>query len=94
MFWGTIFYVSRNIDGRVGMFLLHSGGDEDLVLCGGGNTSVKEKFVDVFGEKHDALYVKGSGWDLAVSIEHIFFVELDKFESIRVKSYISMPNNL
>jgi hypothetical protein len=49
-------------------FFVFSGGDQDLVLCGGGNTSVKETFVDVFGDKHDALYVKGSGWDLAVRI--------------------------
>ncbi|HSH42023.1 MAG TPA: bifunctional aldolase/short-chain dehydrogenase [Arenicellales bacterium] len=41
------------------------GGDEDLVLHGGGNTSVKTSVEDLFGESHDVLYVKGSGWDLA-----------------------------
>lgn len=40
------------------------GGDEDLVLHGGGNTSVKTRVKDVFGDEHDVLYVKGSGWDL------------------------------
>ena len=58
---GACFVILQNL------FTFFSGGDQDLVLCGGGNTSVKEKFVDVFGDKHDALYVKGSGWDLAVS---------------------------
>lgn len=40
------------------------GGDEDLVLHGGGNTSVKTTVVDLFGDEHEVLYVKGSGWDL------------------------------
>jgi len=38
------------------------------VLHGGGNTSVKAPFRDIFGNDIPALYVKGSGWDLA-SIE-------------------------
>ncbi len=41
------------------------GCDHDLVLHGGGNTSVKADFVDITGEVVPALYVKGSGWDLA-----------------------------
>lgn len=40
------------------------GSDEDLVLHGGGNTSVKTSLEDIFGEEHEVLYVKGSGWDL------------------------------
>jgi len=36
-----------------------------LVLHGGGNTSVKVKEPDLFGEEEDILYVKGSGWNLA-----------------------------
>ncbi|MCG8412670.1 MAG: bifunctional aldolase/short-chain dehydrogenase [Pseudomonadales bacterium] len=40
------------------------GAESDLVLHGGGNTSVKGVVDDVFGEKTDVLYVKGSGWDL------------------------------
>ena len=35
------------------------------MLHGGGNTSVKLREPDVFGEEEDVLYVKGSGWDLA-----------------------------
>ena len=41
------------------------GVDPYLVLHGGGNTSVKAPFEDITGRTVDALYVKGSGWDLA-----------------------------
>lgn len=40
------------------------GSDPDLVMHGGGNTSVKVQRRDVFGELIDVLHVKGSGWDL------------------------------
>lgn len=40
------------------------GSDPDLVMHGGGNTSVKVQRPDVFGELIDVLHVKGSGWDL------------------------------
>lgn len=54
------------------------GSDEDLVLHGGGNTSVKTTVPDLFGDQQEVLYVKGSGWDLA-SIEPAGFapVRLD-----------------
>ena len=44
------------------------GADPELVLHGGGNTSVKARARDLFGREIDVLHVKGSGWDLA-SIE-------------------------
>ena len=44
------------------------GAEADLVLHGGGNTSVKSRAVDVMGDEIDVLHIKGSGWDLA-SIE-------------------------
>jgi rhamnose utilization protein RhaD (predicted bifunctional aldolase and dehydrogenase)/NAD(P)-dependent dehydrogenase (short-subunit alcohol dehydrogenase family) len=40
------------------------GRDHSLVLHGGGNTSVKIRQTNLFGEDEDILYVKGSGWDL------------------------------
>lgn len=40
------------------------GRDKSLVLHGGGNTSVKIRQANIFGEQEDILYVKGSGWDL------------------------------
>lgn len=54
------------------------GSEEDLVLHGGGNTSVKIKEKNIFGEEEEILYVKGSGWDLG-TIEEAGFapVKLD-----------------
>lgn len=40
------------------------GLNDDLVLHGGGNTSVKSIATDIFGEEDEILFVKGSGWDL------------------------------
>jgi rhamnose utilization protein RhaD (predicted bifunctional aldolase and dehydrogenase)/NAD(P)-dependent dehydrogenase (short-subunit alcohol dehydrogenase family) len=40
------------------------GRDQSLVLHGGGNTSVKIRERNLFGDEEDVLYVKGSGWDL------------------------------
>ncbi|OQW87567.1 MAG: short-chain dehydrogenase, partial [Thiotrichaceae bacterium IS1] len=41
------------------------GQEPDLVLHGGGNTSVKTTVTNLFGDNEEILYVKGSGWDLA-----------------------------
>ncbi|MEB3318553.1 MAG: bifunctional aldolase/short-chain dehydrogenase [Cyanobacteriota bacterium] len=41
------------------------GADPELVLHGGGNTSVKTSVVGLLGEAIPVLCVKGSGWDLA-----------------------------
>ncbi len=51
------------------------GADPDLVLHGGGNTSLKARGTDALGDELDILYVKGSGWDLA-TIEEQGFVAL------------------
>ncbi|MCC7208887.1 MAG: SDR family NAD(P)-dependent oxidoreductase [Anaerolineae bacterium] len=40
------------------------GSDHSLIMCGGGNTSIKRQEKDIFGEDETILYVKGSGWDL------------------------------
>jgi len=42
------------------------GGVPQLVLHGGGNTSVKTAATDMVGETHRVLCVKGSGWDMGV----------------------------
>jgi rhamnose utilization protein RhaD (predicted bifunctional aldolase and dehydrogenase)/NAD(P)-dependent dehydrogenase (short-subunit alcohol dehydrogenase family) len=52
------------------------GRDKSLVLHGGGNTSVKIEEDNLFGERHQVLYVKGSGWDLE-SIEPAGFAPVD-----------------
>lgn len=67
------------------------GRSDELVLHGGGNTSVKSK---VSGE--DILYVKGSGWDL-VSIEKEGFapvkldtlIEMAKLDSLSDSDMVS-----
>src|ERR1043165_1806355 len=52
------------------------GRDKSLVLHGGGNTSVKLREKDLFGEERDVLYIKGSGWDLS-TIEAAGFTPVD-----------------
>ncbi len=54
------------------------GASPDLVLHGGGNTSVKGKLEDVFGQAQEVLYVKGSGWDLRT-------IEEPGFPPVRLK---------
>ena len=41
------------------------GAEEDLVLHGGGNTSLKGTVESIFGKKETVMFVKGSGWDLS-----------------------------
>ncbi len=59
------------------------GQEEDLVLHGGGNTSVKIKEKNIFGEEEEILYIKGSGWDLAT-------IEEAGFASVKLKSLQQM----
>lgn len=40
------------------------GQNPDLVMHGGGNTSLKATALDTFGEAVEVLHIKGSGWDL------------------------------
>ena len=54
------------------------GRDKSLVMHGGGNTSVKLREKDVFGEEIEVLYVKGSGSDLeAITLGGFSPVELE-----------------
>ena len=58
---------ARQFQGDLGLRVYTSrllGRDKSLVLHGGGNTSVKLREKNLFGEEEDVLYVKGSGWDL------------------------------
>ena len=41
------------------------GNNPELVLHGGGNTSVKSIKKNLFGKENDVLFVKGSGWDMS-----------------------------
>ncbi len=58
---------AAKLDGPLGPRVYTSrllGRDKSLVLHGGGNTSVKLRSKNLFGEEEDVLFVKGSGWDL------------------------------
>ncbi|MFH1136699.1 MAG: bifunctional aldolase/short-chain dehydrogenase [Pseudomonadota bacterium] len=74
------------------------GGDPDLVLHGGGNTSVKLTVRDPWGEPVDVLYVKGSGWDMArIGPEGFTPLDLDKLKRVReleTLSDLEMENQL
>lgn len=57
----------------------------DLVLHGGGNTSVKATVSDFFGDPVEVLYVKGSGWDLAT-------IEPAGFSPVRLDTLLRMAD--
>ncbi len=59
------------------------GANPELVLHGGGNTSVKIRENDFFGEPTDVIYVKGSGWDLGT-------IEAAGFAPVRMSALLKM----
>lgn len=59
------------------------GQEADLVLHGGGNTSVKTTVSDFFGNDVDVLCVKGSGWDLAT-------IEKPGFPAVRMETLLKL----
>src|SRR5215510_14470136 len=74
------------------------GRDPDLVMHGGGNTSLKGTVTTLVGDRVEALFVKGSGWDLdsieppglpAVDLAH-----LRKLRSLAELSDEEMVNQL
>lgn len=54
------------------------GAHADLVLHGGGNSSIKDTVQDVTGADIDVLYVKGSGWNMGT-------IEPEGFAPLRMK---------
>jgi rhamnose utilization protein RhaD (predicted bifunctional aldolase and dehydrogenase)/NAD(P)-dependent dehydrogenase (short-subunit alcohol dehydrogenase family) len=59
------------------------GKNKNLVLHGGGNTSVKVIEKNIHGELEEILYVKGSGWDL----ENI---EANGFSPVKLKPLLAL----
>ena len=59
------------------------GREPALVLHGGGNTSVKVRTPNLFGEVEHLLYVKGSGWDLAT-------IEAKGFAPVRMETLLKL----
>lgn len=66
------------------------GQDPDLVMHGGGNTSVKLRGRDVMGREIDVLHVKGSGWDLeTIEAAGLPAVRLDPLMELRALDALS-----
>jgi rhamnose utilization protein RhaD (predicted bifunctional aldolase and dehydrogenase) len=61
------------------------GREPALVLHGGGNTSVKVREPNLFGESEYLLYVKGSGWDLAT-------IEAKGFAPVRMDTLLKLAS--
>lgn len=73
------------------------GQDPELVIHGGGNTSVKSKAKDLFGKEIPIIHIKGSGWDLstiepaghpAVSLDPL--IELFKLNNLSDEEMVSI----
>ncbi len=66
------------------------GRNKELVLHGGGNTSVKTNIKDIDGKKYDVLCVKGSGWDMAeIEPEGLPAVKLQPLLALKNKKNLS-----
>jgi rhamnose utilization protein RhaD (predicted bifunctional aldolase and dehydrogenase)/NAD(P)-dependent dehydrogenase (short-subunit alcohol dehydrogenase family) len=59
------------------------GADPELVLHGGGNTSLKMHSTNLFGETEEVLYVKASGWDLRT-------IEAAGFAPLRLRALLQL----
>lgn len=62
------------------------GTNPELVLHGGGNTSVKVSEKDFFGDPTEVIYVKGSGWDLG-TIEAAGFAPVRRQALLRLAEF-------
>src|SRR5262245_65616720 len=66
------------------------GRDPDLVMHGGGNTSLKGKVRTLVGDEVEALFIKGSGWDLdAIEPPGLPAVDLKHLRRLRNLSALS-----
>ncbi len=66
------------------------GADPELVMHGGGNTSVKVRRPDLFGREIDVLHIKGSGWDLeTIEARGLPGVRMDALLELRRLSALS-----
>ena len=61
------------------------GSNHELVLHGGGNTSVKSTIKDIDGINYDIIYVKGSGSDLES-------IEPSGFPALKISSLLKIMN--
>src|SRR5258708_10338869 len=85
---------AQHFDGALAQRVYSSrllGQDHALVLHGGGNTSVKIRERNIFGDEEDILYVKGSGWDLE-TIEEPGFAPLRLARVRRLATLERLPD--
>ena len=72
------------------------GQNPDLVMHGGGNTSVKVEKENLFGETCKVMHVKGSGWDLdtilAPGLPGLWLEPLKKLRELERLSVEEMVN--
>lgn len=69
------------------------GSDPSLVLHGGGNSSVKAHYDDITGTAVPALYVKGSGWDMAtIEAPGLTALHLDRVRDLAALDTMSDPD--
>jgi len=77
---------ARSYNDDLGMRVYTSrllGRDPNLVLHGGGNTSVKIKQKNIFYQEQELLFVKGSGWDLE-------FIDREGFSPCRLDHLVKL----
>ncbi len=66
------------------------GRNSELVLHGGGNTSVKTSIKDIDSKNYDVLCVKGSGWDMAeIEPAGLPAVKLNPLLALKNKKHLS-----
>src|SRR5262252_763983 len=66
------------------------GRDPDLVMHGGGNTSLKGAVKPLVGDEVEALFIKGSGWDLdAIEPPGLPAVDLAHLRRLRALASLS-----
>ncbi len=66
------------------------GRDPDLVMHGGGNTSLKGTVTTLVGDQVEALFIKGSGWDLdAIEPPGLPAVDLGHLRKLRKLAELS-----
>lgn len=74
------------------------GSDPNLVLHGGGNTSVKLKMNNITGEENEVIFVKGSGRNLATigpdGFAAIDLNSLQRLRNLETISDVEMDNQL
>ena len=70
------------------------GRNSELVLHGGGNTSVKTSIKDIDGKNYEVLCVKGSGWDMAeIEPAGLPAVKLNPLLALKNKKYLKNENS-